>query len=127
MIMSTLLVQKLNQYTKTSMKLYDMQKVEYYTLSQGVVEYLRESGCSLNINQREAVSNYFQERKRLFEYKNTPIMANSSWWRLTTPFLCIAALLAAVFMPIKWMITGEWYYEFSEKNIFVIWAKKVGI
>lgn len=109
------------------MRLYQIKKVEYYTLTNEIIDHLKHAGCPLNIDQRREVCDFYEYRKGLFEYKNTPMIANSFWWRLTTPLLCIAILLATVFMPIKWMITGKWYYEFSEKNIFVKWSKKVGI
>lgn len=109
------------------MKLYNIQPVEDYTLASEIVNQLRQSRCPLNNAQISELYDFYEHRKKLYEFKNTPKTNYSPWWRLTAPFFCVAFIMAALFMPIKWMLNGKWFYEFDDTKLFYKWCLRIGL
>ena len=47
--------------------------------------------------------------------------------RLTLPFALVLMLLMFAFIPIKFIITGEWYYGLSEENRILNWFRQLKV
>lgn len=51
----------------------------------------------------------------------------SAWVRITLPFALIILLIMALGLPIKFMITGTWLYDYNDKNRLYNWFKMLRI
>lgn len=49
------------------------------------------------------------------------------WFRFTLPFAIILFILMFITLPIKFLITGTWSYNLSEKNIILNWFRSLQI
>lgn len=48
------------------------------------------------------------------------------WRLLLIPFIIFTVIMRLTYMPIKWMVTGEYWMEFKENNWLAKWAIKSG-
>ncbi len=104
--------------------IFKMKTVPYYTLNCDIAKYLKNLSIPLSPEQRNALSEYLSERK-LYEYEKA--IKPSPVFRLTAPFFLIVLVLMFLFMPIKWMIIGKFFYEPDPENLIVKWGKKLGL
>jgi hypothetical protein len=62
----------------------------------------------------------------LIKHNSTPAKLN---WRFTLPLFILWLILIIIFMPIKWIFTGNFYYNY-ENNLMVThrkWLTNLGI
>ncbi|MBP5723284.1 MAG: hypothetical protein J6X18_06900 [Bacteroidales bacterium] len=52
-----------------------------------------------------------------FAWEEEKTQGKNMWWRLTTPFLLvwIYLILVPIVLPIKWLLTGKYYFERETK------------
>jgi len=97
------------------LKLYNYFTGSADSVINGIDVFLKKNDIeSLSYVQRTAIRDYLETKRILYkieEKKASPL------WRLTAPLFFVVSILFAITMPIKWLITGSYYYDFDDKPI----------
>lgn len=96
---------------------WKVRKLDYFMAAielKKIFNELSECDSAILSDKLRGSHLYFYRQDK----EKTPI-----WIRFTLPFAFVLLLLMIVFMPISYIITGEWGY----KNKFVLnWMNKLG-
>lgn len=84
-------------------------------------------GINLNYDKKQELKEFLMFNNEFCFVKHDDIKS-SFLMRLTTPIFLIVLLLLFIFMPFKFIITGNWLYGDSIIfNIIKKWSNKIGI
>lgn len=72
---------------------------------------------------REELANRFRRLKMDFYYeKKEPVTLIT---RLSLPFALITMLMMILFLPINFILSGQWGYKLGKKNVIYNWFKSL--
>ena len=75
-----------------------------------------------NVNTEDLADRFIDLNLDFYYEEKVPV----SWWiRLTLPFALIMMLLMFLFLPINFILIGNWGYGYSEKNRVLNWFKSL--
>lgn len=101
--------------SQQAMKLYNYYLGEPFSIRIEIDKLLMKHGeKSLTPIQQEAIEQVLSTKRILYKIEEKKV---SPLWRLTAPMFFLVSILFAITMPVKWLITGSYYYDFDDKPI----------
>ncbi len=103
------------------MRLYNYRKTEYYTIASDIRKVKLGLTQEQDSKLENILDNYLILRYAKKENKRSPLI------RFTIPFYPIAWLLTVLILsPIKWMVTGDYYWKYDSTVVRFLesWWKK---
>ncbi len=89
------------------------------------IPHFRETFPELNgVGSDELCQRFYKLGVEFFHEIETVVPL---WLRFTLPFAILTMLLMLLLLPIRFLIYGNWGYEFSDNNFFLNWFRALGI
>lgn len=106
-----------------TMKLYKNRRIDRDSFSASLCRELK-----LDWSYKKKIEDFIIENGYRI-YKEKIISKPNPIFRLTIPFYIILFVLMVIWMPLKWLVTGNWYYD-TNGTIYLLfkkWQEKLGL
>lgn len=66
---------------------------------------------------------------RFYVFKREEYYKPKFYWRISWPFFAALFIILVIISPVKWFITGDWYWDFHSvpMRLYHGWRDKLGL
>jgi hypothetical protein len=101
--------------------LFKVEKIDRYFIETKFKKEFQEL--------KDIDSDVLEERLKnigIYNYEEIDKFETNLFIRLSLPFALIVWILLFIFLPVNYILTGKWGYNFKNKEFLVNWFRKLG-